>query len=152
VSGKFFDSLIDLSEGIEPEGFPLWATLLIIWAIVQLIANNVDWIIDRLSRYSVVKIHLDVQSSGFIHLLKLPVGFHKDEHVQGLIQRISNAGWRTSAMLRNAVQIAPQLLSVLIGLILSLVINVNLALILVSGVVVYMILLLKILHMLQAKK
>jgi len=77
ISGKFFDSLIDLSDGVKAEGFPVWATLLIVWAAIQLIANNVDWIIDRLSRYSSVKIHLGVQSSGFIHLLKLPVEFHK---------------------------------------------------------------------------
>ena len=76
ISGKFFDSLIDLSEGAVSEGFPLWATLLIIWAVIQIIANNVDWIIDREGRKSYTKIHLAIQSTGFIHLLKLPVSFH----------------------------------------------------------------------------
>ncbi len=145
ITGKFFDSLIDLSEGVSSEGFPLWAIFLILWSVVQLIANNVDWVMDRLRRYASIGIHLNIQSSGLIYLLKLPVGFHKDEHVQELIQRISNAGWRTSSVLDSVVQLVPQFLSVLIGITLSLIINVNLALILISGVVVYIILLLKIL-------
>ncbi|NQV92892.1 ABC transporter ATP-binding protein [Candidatus Kaiserbacteria bacterium] len=145
ISGRFFDSLINLSDGVTSMGLPLWTSLLIIWAVIQLVANNVDWIIDRLTRYTDTKMHLNIQTLGFIHLLKLPVEFHKNEHIQESIQKISMAGWRIPAILRNISQIAPQLLSVLIGLILSLTINVNLALILVFGVFIYVILLLKIL-------
>lgn len=145
ISGKFFDSLIDLSEGVRTEGLPLWATFLIIWAVAQFIANNVDWVIDKLSRHTDSSVHLGIHFSGFAQLLRLPIGFHKDEHVQEVIQSISTAGWRVSGILRNIVRIAPQLLSVLIGLILSLTINVNLALILVAGVTIYIILLLRIL-------
>ena len=145
ISGRFFDSLIKLSDGVVSEGFPIWASLLVLWAIIQLIANNVDWIIDRMGRFSNLKIHIGVQASGFTHLLRLPVEFHKNEHIQEHIQRINNAGWRISAILRNIIQIVPQLLSVMIGLVLSLTINVNLALILVFGVLIYVILLLRIL-------
>ena len=145
ITGKFFDSLIDLSEGVVSVGFPLWASLLIIWAVVQIIASNIDWIIDRLRRYTDIKMHFSIYTTGFIHLLKLPVEFHKNEHIHEITHKLSTAGWRIPSILNSVVQIAPQLLSVIIGLILSLTINVNLALILVFGVTVYVILLLKIL-------
>ncbi|MFZ2522282.1 MAG: hypothetical protein WAX25_02205, partial [Minisyncoccia bacterium] len=47
VTGRFFDTLIDLSNGKNTfitSSLPLWMGLLGLWVFVQLIANNIDWV------------------------------------------------------------------------------------------------------------
>ena len=146
ITGRFFDTLIDLSQGKETGGqFPLWVLLLGTWALIQLIANNIDWILDRLRRTVDVKVHLNIQTSGFVHLFRLPISFHKNEHINEILEKISKAGWRVSGILRTIIQIAPQFLSILIGVALAASINTTLAGILAVGVVLYVLLLTRIL-------
>ena len=146
ITGKFFDALIDISKGVEAsESFPIWATLLIIWALVQLFANNFDWIADRLKRNFDAKAHIFLQAESIIYLLRLPTSFHKNEHIQEVFQKISAAGWRVSSLTGRTMEIVPQLLSVFVGIILAATINIQLASILVVGVFLYSLLLVKIL-------
>jgi len=145
ITGKFFDSLINISESGTVGNFPLWATLLMTWAIVQFLANNFDWIADRLMRRLETKVRIFIQSNSIKYLLRLPISFYKNEHIQDVFQKISYASWRISAMLGRIFDIAPQLLSILVGISLSYLINAKLASILVIAVIVYAILLLKIL-------
>jgi ABC-type multidrug transport system fused ATPase/permease subunit len=75
ITGRFFDALIALSAGKDLRGWggvPLWGMLLAVWAVIQLIANNMDWIDDRLKRKANLGIHLGIQYDGFEHLFKLP--------------------------------------------------------------------------------
>ena len=148
VTGRFFDALIDLSEHRVTEGvggLPLWGFLLLIWAGVQLVANNIDWISDRLSRVIDDKIHFNIQTNGFVHLFHLPLSYHKDKHINGELQKISMAGWRVASILRTIIDVAPQFLSLLIGIILAASINLSLAGILIIGVLLYVLLLARIL-------
>lgn len=53
ITGRFFDTLINLSQGVDTlatSTLPLWAVLLGAWVLAQLVANNVDWVMDRLRR------------------------------------------------------------------------------------------------------
>lgn len=146
ITGRFFDTLIDLSQGKSTgEHLPLWMILLGVWALIQLVANNIDWILDRLRRKVDTKVHLNIQTSGFVRLLKLPISFHKNEHVNEVIEKISKAGWRVSSILRTIIQIAPEFLSIIIGIVLAASINTTLAGILAIGVVLYVLLLVRIL-------
>ncbi len=148
VTGKFFDALIATANHTSSPwvyGLPFWAAMLILWTIIQLIANNVDWIMDRLRRYLDSKVHFTIQTDGFIHLFRLPIGYYKDSHINGILQKLSQAGWRVSAIVRIIVQIAPQFLSVIIGITLAASINHLLAGIMLIGVVLYVALLIKIL-------
>lgn len=145
VSGKFFDALILLSQGTPAafQGFALWSILLLLWALIQFLANGVDWIIDRLRRDVDTRMHLGIQTAGFVHLLKLPVAYHKNAHINGVLQKLTQAGWRVSSIVRTVIQIAPQFLSVLIGVSLAISINPMLAGVLALGVVVYSILVIR---------
>ncbi len=148
VTGRFFDTLIDLSKGVgtfTSNHFPLWMVLLGAWALTQLVANNIDWIMDRLQRRVDTGIHFNIQVQGFFHLLRAPMIYHKNVHIHGVIQKISMAGWRVSAIVRTIANIAPQFLSIVIGIILAASINVTIATILVMGVLLYVALLAKIL-------
>jgi len=151
ITGRFFDALIAIAAGKEQGGaIPLWASILGIWAFIQLVANNIDWIADRLRRSVDTKMHLSIQANGFIHLLKLPMSFHKSVQINEAIEEINKLGWRASAIFRNMIVIAPQLLSILIGITLAASINTTLAGVLALGVLVYVVLLLYVLRPIAA--
>ncbi|MEK7093893.1 MAG: ABC transporter ATP-binding protein, partial [Patescibacteria group bacterium] len=148
ITGRFFDELINVAGNRAEIGFgalPLWGFLLLIWAIIQLTANVVDWINDRVGRTVNSKLHFNIQVDGFIHLFKLPLLYHKNHHIHGEMQKINNAGWRVGSIVRNVVRIGPEFLSLIIGIILAASINVSLAGILIIGVLLYSLLLVRIL-------
>ncbi len=140
VTGRFFDALISLSQGGAAGGaFPFWAMMLAAWAGIQIIANSIDWVIDRSRRKIDTYVHLGIQTEGFIHLFRLPIAYHTNEHINGVLSKIGTAGWRVSSIMQNAIQIAPQLLSVVIGIVLAASINVPIAGILAAGVCAYVV-------------
>jgi ABC-type multidrug transport system fused ATPase/permease subunit len=102
VTGRFFDALVNLSQSeVEMSWFelPVWMIFLVAWTLIQLVANNVDWVMDRMRRKVDDKIHFNIQAEGFTHLIRLPVGYHKNVHINGEIQKISQAGWRMEDIL-----------------------------------------------------
>jgi ATP-binding cassette subfamily B protein len=148
VTGRFFDALINLSQGRTLTGWgglPLWGTLLGAWVLIQLVANNADWIDDRLRRRVTLGIHLNIQYDGFDQLFKLPLSYHKNTHINGELQKLSTAGWRVSGIVQIIVNIAPQFLGILIGITLAATINPMLAGVLLCGVLLYCLLLMRIL-------
>lgn len=148
VTGRFFDTLIELSQGkiiLATSTLPMWTVLLGVWVLVQLVANNIDWVIDRMRRRVDSEVWFGVQVSGFVHLLRAPMMYHKNVHTNGVLQKIGNTSWRISSTIRTVTEFAPQFLSVIIGITLAASINVFLASILVAGVLLYVALLWKIL-------
>ena len=151
ITGRFFDALIGLSEhkpaaaGGAFGSLPLWGLLLTAWAVVQIVANNTDWIMDRIRRHVSNGLHLNIQAQGFIHLFRLPLSYHKNRHVNGEIQKLSTAGWRVTSIMQNIISIVPQFVSVLIGITLAASINRTLAGVLLLGVLLYVLLLVRIL-------
>ncbi len=140
LTGRFFDALIHVSQHNTQYGFhaiPLWVLFLVLWALVQLLANNIDWVMDRMRRRLDEGIQFNIQVDGFVHLYHLPLAYHKSAHVSGEIEKISRAAWRIAAIMRTIISIAPQLLSILIGISLAASISPLLAGILFLGVLVY---------------
>jgi len=147
VTGRFFDALINISQPKTTSfgSLPLWGLLLTIWAIIQLIANNIDWIMDRLRRKINTRIQFNIQTEGFIHFFKLPLSFHRNTHISGDLQKLSTTSWRVSDIVQVLSDFAPQFLSILIGITLAASINLSLAAILLAGVLLYLLLLFRIL-------
>lgn len=148
ITGRFFDTLIDLSRGINTLalwGLPLWVLFLGVWVAVQVVANNIDWVMDRLRRRVNLGVHLGIQARGFKKLFRAPLSYHKNVQINGAIQKIDSTGWRVAAIVKTITDIAPQLLSVIIGVTLAASINGSLASILIVGVLLYVILLINIL-------
>ena len=138
VTGRFFDALINLSQGKTGSGtFPFWMLMLALWAGIQVVANSIDWIMDRSRRKIDSYVHLEIQAEGFVHLFKLPLAYHTNEHMNAVLSKISTAGWRISNILQSIIQLAPQLLTVVIGIILASTISMPMAGVLVIGVSLY---------------
>lgn len=141
VTGRFFDALIGLSQGKSVgDSFPFWATMLVLWAGIQIFANAIDWVMDRSRRKIDSYVHLEIQAEGFVHLFRLPLTYHASEHINGILSKISTAGWRISNILQSAIQLAPQLLSIIIGIALAAMISPSMAGVLAIGVLIYAVL------------
>lgn len=146
VTGHFFDALISVSQGsasMYNSSLPLWAFFLGAWTIVQIVASNTDWVVDRLQRKVNEEVHFKMQIDGFAHLFRLPLSYHRNTHTNGDLQKISQASWRVSALWRIFVDIAPEFLSIVIGLVLAASINLLLAGILLCGVALFVVVLIK---------
>ena len=147
ITGRFFDALISVSrqENSVSGSLPLWGILLVIWVIIELIANNIDWLMNKLRRQIDTRILFNIQTEGFIHFFKLPLSYHKNTHISGDLQKVSTAGWRVSSIVQTLINFAPQFLSIIIGIALAASINLMLAQVLASGVLLYILLLARIL-------
>ncbi|HEU0080976.1 MAG TPA: ABC transporter ATP-binding protein [Candidatus Paceibacterota bacterium] len=150
ATGRFFDALIGVSRsGTVSAGpdLPLlgnlssWAFFLMLWAVTQLIANNVDWLKDRMKRKMSIGVWMNIQAEGFAHMFSLPLRYHKNAHTNGEMHKISTASWRVSDIVDQATNIGPQMLSIAIGLFLSYSISPKLAGVMVAGVLLYLALL-----------
>jgi len=139
VTGRFFDALIALSQGhtAQSAGLPIWVLLLIAWAATRIVSDSVDWWADRKQRWLNTNLQLGVQAEGFVQMLQLPLSFHTQEHIQAVFSQVSSASWRLSSIMRTLIEIAPQLLSIIIGITLALSINTTLAAVLATGVIAY---------------
>jgi len=147
ITGRFFDALIGVSQHQSAMfgAFQLWAVLLGAWVLIQLVANNIDWVIDRMNRFIDTGLRFKIQTDGFVHMFLLPLSYHKDARSNGELEKISQASWRVSAIASTIIGILPQFLSIIIGITLAASISHLLALILVLGVALYILLLVRIL-------
>jgi ABC-type multidrug transport system fused ATPase/permease subunit len=152
LTGRFFDALIGVSQHSQAQAGPLslWAFLLVLWALVEIVANNIDWFVDRLRRNLANILQFKIQTDGFTHLFRLPLSYHKNTHINGDLQKISMASWRVSAILETVGNIVPQFLSIFIGIILASTINVLMAGVLLVGVLLYIVILVFILRPIAA--
>src|SRR5206468_1990665 len=102
ITGRFFDALIGVSQhkvDMFSSSLPFWIVLLGGWVLTQLVANNIDWVMDRTRRKLANDMHFRLQTDGFVHMLRLPMSYHKSIHSNGELQKIGQAGWRVSAIL-----------------------------------------------------
>jgi ATP-binding cassette, subfamily B, bacterial len=147
IIGSFFDALLESQKTFD--GFvatmPLWAVLLATWAIAQIFANTVDWINDRRGRKIGTLVHTGFQARAFNNVLQLPMSFHKENKAGDISDRINRASWLLATLIENVIiQLAPQFLSVVVGVAIAFFIHPVLAFVLVGGVMLYIITLIKI--------
>lgn len=147
IVGSFFDAVLDVSNQITRFGrtVPLWVFLVGIFALIQVVASSVDWVIDKKSRKMSTLVHATYPAKASARLLKLPVSFYKTNKTGDVWDRIIRASNSLSNLIGNVViTIAPQILSVIFGIVIAFYINHILALILIVGIILYIITLYKI--------
>ncbi len=145
VAGKFFDSII--SPGVvNILGYilPLYLALLVVWAIVQGITYILDWRSTILSEYFSNTIWLDYLSNGFSYLLLLPMSFHKKNKIGEIGNNINTAAGSLETIAgRVVIDLAPQILSILIALAIAFYVKPFLAMFLVLGLIIYVFVLIR---------
>lgn len=139
IAGRFLDS-ISSSVVVDVAGFVLnlYVALLIAWAIIQTTTYILDWRITIMSEYLSNLIWLDYISKGFGYLLTLPSSFHKQNKVGEIGNKINMAGNSLETIAgRIVIDLAPQILSIIIALGIAFWIQPLLGTFLVAGLVIY---------------
>lgn len=139
IAGKFFDSIITPSF-VSFSNFilPFYVALLIVWSVVQLITYILDWRINLTSEYLSNIIWLDYLSKGFGFLLNLPISFHKKHKIGEIGNKINSAASSLEVIAgRIVIDLAPQILSILIALSIAFYLKPLLALFLLLGLCIY---------------
>jgi len=140
--GRFLDSLITPSDVVLPViGTVMnWQLLLGLWAGTQLVANVIDWFIGRQSRTLGTKLQARYVVDSFSHLLKLPVSFFKQQKSGELVDLVSRTSWMLDSIVSGVfINLAPQFLSIIVGLIIVFTLQPLLGFVLVVGVILYII-------------
>ncbi|MFA6459483.1 MAG: ABC transporter ATP-binding protein [Candidatus Paceibacterota bacterium] len=139
IAGKFFDAIITPGTvDIAGHVMPFYTALLIIWAIVQLITYILDWRIQIKSEYLSNYIWLDYMAKGFGFLVNLPMAFHKTNKIGEIGSKINNAAGSLEIIAgRIVIDLAPQMLSIVIALVIGFTLKPLLAFFLLAGVVLY---------------
>lgn len=140
--GRFIDSILDPSEvTVLGVTVAVWMLLLIAWAGVQLIAAAADWFVMRRGGQLSWWLYTSYMSQGFATLLRLPLSFHKRKQTGDTASLVQRGGMYMQNLVREIVDLAPQLLSIVVGISIALFINVWASLPLLTGVVIYLVLL-----------
>lgn len=147
IIGRFFDAILEpvnVFIGSMAE-MPMWLLLIIAFASVQIIADIVDWI----NSIESSRISTDIQASylarGSAYLLRLPISFHVNRKMGEVKENINMASNNMTNIIDNVIiRLAPQFLSIGIGIAISFAINWTLGAVLVVGVFIYLITLSKI--------
>lgn len=139
IAGKFFDAIITPSNvNFLDYTIALYLVLLIVWSVVQLITYILDWRINITSEYLSNTIWLDYLAKGFGFLLNLPMSFHKKNKIGEIGNKINTAAGALETIAgRIVIDLAPQILSIIIALGIALYLKPLLAIILLIGLLTY---------------
>lgn len=139
IIGRFFDVITSVERTtILGYSIPVFAALLILWAIVQLITYILDWKISILSEKFSNIIWLDYLSKGFGFLMLLPISFHKTNKIGEVSNKINVAASALETIAgRIVIDLSPQILSIIIAFAVAFYLQPLLALFLLLGVVIY---------------
>lgn len=146
IMGKFLDSIIVTHTVFVGTAFTMsaWVFLLSIWGTAQLVAIGTDWTNERMSNKISNRLYIDYWVMAQRVLLSLPLSFHKDTkagEIFSTLNRAANAMDSISG--RIVIYLAPQFLSIAIGIGFAFFMNHSLAPILLLGVFVYILSLFK---------
>lgn len=140
ILGHFFDSLIKQNETFTFYNFSgsLFAGLIILWLVVQIITSLTDWRITISSSIISEKIWSDYMAKGIGRILLLPVSFHNDNNSSSLVHRLDVAASAINTILSKVIiNLTPKLLSIVVSLIVCYFISPILLLILLVGLIIF---------------
>jgi subfamily B ATP-binding cassette protein MsbA len=147
IMGKFFDSLVIItsSTGANISSLPLWIILLIAWTGLQVIANVIDYVMANRRNYLAEKTYVDLLTNGISHLVSLPVSFFKDHKIGDIQDRMSRAAGHVDQLISDVlIDLGPQFLTLLIGIVIVSRFNPSLAGLLLIGMLLYIMTLLRV--------
>ena len=112
IYGRLVDIAIDEAGRIE-----LIFGILGLWLVLTLIVTWVNRYVNRESTDVSVKSSNDFVLDATNHVMRLPIGFHKDKRIGEILQRIGRAGGFFESIIDETVfSVAPGLLRAIIGL------------------------------------
>ncbi|MDE1974910.1 MAG: ABC transporter ATP-binding protein [Patescibacteria group bacterium] len=139
IAGKFFDALVSpATVSFMGYAVALYIAVLVLWTVIQLVTYFLDWRINIMSQYFSNTVWLDYLANGFGFLLLLPMSFHKKNKIGEVAGKINTAAGSLETIAGNIViDLAPQILSIVIAFGIAFYMKPLLALILIAGLLIY---------------
>ena len=141
VMGRFLDAIVRphmAFAGTQIE-MPIWMLFLSIWGIAQLVAIGTDWTNDRMARKIATRIYIDYLIGAQSILLTLSLPFHKNAKPGEISNSLNRTAHSLEIITGNIIiALAPQFLSIVIGLGFAFTMNSILASVLLTGIVIYL--------------
>jgi ABC-type multidrug transport system fused ATPase/permease subunit len=138
--GRFFDAVA--GQDAFWLGVPLWAVLLAVWLIVQVFADVADWIIQNRAEYIGIMLQGTYLAENKAKVLFLPISFHKNQNTGKMSNAVDRAAQELDGIVSNVViSLAPQFLSIAVGIIISFVLSFFAGILLLGGIIAYIFLL-----------
>lgn len=144
VMGKFLDAIIVPAMFFEGTTFTVysWVFFLSMWGVAQLVAIGTDWTNDKMANKISVKAYVDYWIRAQSVLLSLPLSFHKNSKPGEIFSAFSRAANAMESISGNIViYLAPQFLSIAIGIGFAFFMNTELAFVLLLGIFIYILVL-----------
>lgn len=138
IYGRLFDLALVSNTSIN-----LLLSLIGIWAVLSLISSYTSSKTAALGEILGTEISMKAEADAYSHFLKLPISFHKKERSGKILRKISQGSWNLSNMIENSAEILPQFLILFFSLIAMLIIQWQLALIIIFFFIIYSILTIK---------
>ncbi len=142
IMGKFLDAILVSHTVFEGTPFvmPFWMLMLIIWGGVQSVAIFTDWTNDQMARKMSSELYGTYWANSNAYLLRLPLSFHKNSKMGATNSTLNSAASHIDSIVGNIViHLAPQFLSIFIGIWFAFLMNTVLAGSLLAGVCVYLV-------------
>lgn len=142
IIGLFVDALVSPEQVSSLFGtvVPLWAAVLLLWAIVKL---TVILLRDHIWRHNSnlsAWIYTEYLVKGFGVLARLPLSFHQTNKIGEVISKLNNTANYLQTLVGNVfLELGPQILTIITALIITFVIHPGIGLVLLSGVMIYII-------------
>ncbi len=147
ITGKFIDGLVTPRTILLPYAgtVPLWEALVAAWVFIQLFVTFVNFFADRRTRRLTTELEAGFQANAYAYLLRLPTSFYKETRVGEITDNLSRGAWMLSTVAGAIVSLAPQFLTIVVGIVISFLILPQLAAVLLLAIVAYVIILFRVL-------
>ena len=135
IYGRLFDLALIPNTTIN-----LLLSLIVIWAVLSLISSYTSNKTAVLGEVLGATTSMKAEADAYSHFLTLPISFHKKERSGKVLQKISRGSLSLSSMIETSSEIFPQFLILLFSLIAMMIIQWQLALIIIFSFVIYSVL------------
>ncbi len=138
IYGRLFDLAI-----IPDTETNVLFSLVGVWLFLSLFSTYISNRTGYMGEVLGTKMSLEAESEAYSHFLTLPILFHKKEQRGGVLQKISRASWSLKDLISIVSDVLPQMLMLLFSLIVMIIIQWQIALIVLVSFIIYAILTIK---------
>lgn len=132
VYGKLFDLAI-----VPNSSANIIVSLVVLWLVLSLLSNYISNMTGYMGEVLGTKMSQEAEVDAYSHFLTLPILFHKKEQRGEILQKISRGSTSLQSIVETVADILPQFLMLLFSVIAMLIIQWQIALIVIVSFLVY---------------
>jgi len=142
ITPYLYGRLFDIAR-IPDTTINLLLSLIGIWLILSILSNYITNKTGLRGNVLGAKISLEAESDVYSHFLTLPILFHKKQRKGEILQKISRGTWQLQYFIETISDVLPQFLMLLFSLIAMMIIQWQLAIIILIAFIIYALLTIK---------